>query len=71
MLNSMLLVAIWYTPKGLIHVLQPVVKGIRVSLIDMVAHCDNLPILCGHYIGKNMFIAVDCSKKANSQAGPE
>jgi hypothetical protein len=46
-----------------------VVKGISVRLLDLIAHRDNLPILCGD-IG-NAFITADCLEKIYSRAGPE
>ena len=46
-----------------------VVKGISVRLLDLIAHRDNLKILCGD-IG-NVFITADCLEKVCSQAGPE
>ena len=46
-----------------------VVKGISVRLLDLIAHRDNLPILCGD-IG-NAFITANCLEKIYSRAGPE
>ena len=46
-----------------------VVKGISVRLLDLIAHRDNLQILCGD-IG-NAFITADCMEKVYSRAGPE
>ncbi len=46
-----------------------VVKGISIRLLDLIAHRDNLPILCGD-IG-NAFITADCLEKIYSRAGPE
>lgn len=46
-----------------------VVKGISVRLLDLIAHRDNLPILCGD-IG-NAFITAECMEKIYSYAGPE
>jgi Reverse transcriptase (RNA-dependent DNA polymerase) len=46
-----------------------VVKGISVRLLDIIAHRDNLPILCGD-IG-NAFITADCLEKLYTHAGPE
>ena len=55
-------------PKG-ISSRSTVVKGISVRLLDLIAHRDNLPILCGD-IG-NAFITADCLEKIYSRAGPE
>jgi hypothetical protein len=55
-------------PKG-INSRSTVVKGISVRLLDLIAHRDNLPILCGD-IG-NAFITADCLEKIYSRAGPE
>ena len=55
-------------PKG-INSRSTVVKGISVRLLDLIAHRDNLPILCGD-IG-NAFITADCMEKIFSRAGPE
>jgi hypothetical protein len=55
-------------PKG-INSRSTVVKGISVRLLDLIAHRDNLPILCGN-IG-NAFITADCLEKIYSRAGPE
>ena len=55
-------------PKG-INSRSTVVKGISVRLLDLIAHRDNLPILCGD-IG-NAFITADCMEKIYSRAGPE
>lgn len=46
-----------------------VVKGISVRLLDLIAHRDNLGVLCGD-IG-NAFITADCMEKVYSRAGPE
>ena len=46
-----------------------VVKGISVRLLDLIAHRDNLPILCGD-IG-NAFITATCMEKIYTYAGPE
>jgi hypothetical protein len=46
-----------------------VIKGISVRLLDLIAHRENLKILCGD-IG-NAFITADCVEKMNSRAGPE
>jgi hypothetical protein len=46
-----------------------VVKGISVRLLDLIAHRDNLPILCGD-IG-NAFITANCMEKIYTYAGPE
>lgn len=46
-----------------------VVKGISVRLLDLIAHRDNLGVLCGD-IG-NAFITADCMEKVNSRTGPE
>ena len=46
-----------------------VVKGISVRLLDLIAHRDNLQVLCGD-IG-NAFITADCMEKIYSRAGPE
>ena len=46
-----------------------VVKGISVCLLDLIAHRDNLPVLCGD-IG-NAFITADCMEKIYTHAGPE
>ena len=46
-----------------------VVKGISVRLLDLIAHRDNLGVLCGD-IG-NAFITADCMEKIYSRAGPE
>jgi Reverse transcriptase (RNA-dependent DNA polymerase) len=51
------------------HVLATVVKGISVRLLDLIAHRDNLPILCGD-IG-NALITANCLEKIYSRAGPE
>ena len=56
-------------PKGGINSRSTVVKGISVRLLDLIAHRDNLPILCGD-IG-NAFITADCLEKIYSWAGPE
>ena len=55
-------------PKG-ISSRSTVVKGISVRLLDLIAHRDNLPILCGD-IG-NAFITADCLENIYSRAGPE
>ena len=55
-------------PKG-INSRSTVVKGISVRLLDLIAHRDNLPILCGD-IG-NAFITADCLEKIYSRAGRE
>ena len=46
-----------------------VVKGISVRLLDLIAHRDNLPVLCGD-IG-NAFITAECMEKIYTHAGPE
>ena len=46
-----------------------VVKGISVRLLYLIAHRDQLPILCGD-IG-NAFTTADCLEKIYSRAGPE
>ena len=46
-----------------------VVKGISIRLLDLIAHRDNLPILCGD-IG-NAFITADCMETMYTYAGPE
>jgi hypothetical protein len=46
-----------------------VMKGISVRLLDLIAHRDNLKILCGD-IG-NALITADCLEKVYSRAGPE
>ena len=55
-------------PKG-INSRSTIVKDISVRLLDLIAHRDNLPILCGN-IG-NAFITADCLEKIYSRAGPE
>ena len=55
-------------PKG-ISSRSTVVKGISVRLLDLIAHRDNLQILCGD-IG-NAFITAKCLEKVYSRAGPE
>ena len=55
-------------PRG-INSRSTVVKGISVRLLDLIAHRDNLPILCGD-IG-NSFITADCLEKVYSRAGAE
>jgi hypothetical protein len=47
-----------------------VVKGISVCLVDLIAHWQNLTILCGGDLG-NAFITADCLEMIYSQAGPE
>jgi hypothetical protein len=46
-----------------------VVKGISVRLLDLIAHLDKLPILCGD-IG-NAFTTANCMEKIYTYSGPE
>ena len=46
-----------------------VVKEISVRLLNLIAHRDNLPILCGD-VG-NAFITANCMEKIYTYAGPE
>ena len=55
-------------PMGIIS-RSTVVKGFCVRLLDLIAHRDNLPILCGD-IG-NAFITANCLEKIYSRVGPE
>jgi hypothetical protein len=55
-------------PMG-INSCSTVVKCISVRLLALIAHCDNLKILCGD-IG-NAFITADCLEKVYSRAGSE
>ncbi len=55
-------------PNG-INSRSTVVKGISVRLLDLIAHRDNLKILCRD-IG-NAFITADCLEKVYPRAGPE
>jgi hypothetical protein len=55
-------------PNG-INSRSTVVNGISVRILDLIAHRDNLNVLCGD-IG-NAFITADCLEKVYSRAGPE
>ena len=55
-------------PKG-VNSRSTVVKGISARLLDLIAHRDGLPILCGD-IG-NAFITADCLENIYSRAGLE
>ena len=46
-----------------------IVKGVSVCLLDVIAHCDNLKVLCGD-VG-NTFVTAPCLEKVYSRAGPE
>ena len=46
-----------------------VVKGVSVRLLDVIAHRDNLKMLCGDV--SNAFITAPCLEKVYSRAGPE
>ena len=46
-----------------------VMKGVSVCLLDVIAHRDNLKVLCGD-IG-NAFVTAPCLEKVYSRAGPE
>ena len=46
-----------------------IVKGVSVCLRDVIAHHDNLKVLCGD-IG-NAFVTAPCLEKVYSRAGPE
>ena len=45
------------------------VKGVSVCLLDVIAHCDNLKVLCGD-VG-NAFVTAPCLEKVYSRAGPK
>ena len=46
-----------------------IVKGVRVRLLDVIAHRDNLKMYCGD-VG-NVFVTAPCLEKVYSRAGPE
>lgn len=46
-----------------------VVKGISLRLLDLIAHRDNLTMLCGDVT--NAFITADCLEKVYAFCGPE
>ena len=46
-----------------------IVKGVSVRLLDVIAHCNNLKVLCGD-VG-NAFVTAPCLEKVYSRAGPE
>ena len=45
------------------------VKGVSVCLLDVIAHCDNLKVLCGDV--SNALVTAPCLEKVYSRAGPE
>ena len=45
------------------------IKGVSVCLLDVIAHHDNLKVLCGD-VG-NAFVTAPCLEKVYSRAGPE
>ena len=55
-------------PRG-ISTRSTVVKGVSVHLLDVIAHRDNLKVLCGD-VG-NAFDTAPCLEKVYSRAGPE
>ena len=55
-------------PRG-ISTRSTIVKGVSVCLLDVIAHHDNLKVLCCD-VGK-VFVAAPCLEKVYSRAGPE
>ena len=55
-------------PHG-ISTCSTIVKGVSVCLLDVIAHRDNLKVLCGD-VG-NAFVTAPCLEKVYSRAGPE
>ena len=55
-------------PRG-ISTRSTIVKGVSVHLLDVIAHRDNLKVLCVD-VG-NAFITAPCLEKVYSRAGPE
>ena len=55
-------------PRG-ISTCSTIIKGVSVCLLDVIAHRDNLKVLCGD-VG-NAFVTAPCLEKVYSRAGPE